>query len=117
MTKLDKTQLPPTILADKAPRIVAWLAQKRAGEGLAQFKLRRLNRLGRNQKRCNVYVADELVSSEHARIKYEGNHFMLYDLASLNGTYLNGKRIASPELLMDGDVIKLGNTELIFKQA
>lgn len=44
------------------------------------------------------------------------NEHWLVDLASSNGTYLNGQRITQPMLLRDGDRIGVGEYELIFHQ-
>jgi pSer/pThr/pTyr-binding forkhead associated (FHA) protein len=99
-------------MADRPKRVVAWLLFKHSSR---KFKLSRVNTLGRDH-RCEITISDEMVSAEHAKIKFENTQFTLYDIASTNGTYLNGKRISTPELLADGDVIQLGNTELVFKR-
>ncbi len=48
------------------------------------------------------------VSSRHAAIITKPDGFMLQDLGSKNGTYLNGKRLEEDRLLADGDVIGFG---------
>jgi ABC-type multidrug transport system ATPase subunit len=48
------------------------------------------------------------VSRKHARLTYRNNQFLLEDLGSSNGTFINGERISSPCLLKNGDVISLG---------
>jgi pSer/pThr/pTyr-binding forkhead associated (FHA) protein len=101
-------------MADRPRRVIAWLVLKH-GHGRDKFKLGHVNTLGRSN-RCEVTLSDELVSGEHARIKFENTQFTLYDLVSTNGTYLNGKLISTSELLVDGDLIRLGNTELVFKR-
>ncbi len=58
---------------------------------------------------------DDSVSAEQARVQYEGRQFVLYDLASTNGTFLNGQRIKKRALL-DDDIIRLGEVSLTFKQ-
>ncbi len=56
---------------------------------------------------------DAVVSRNHALIEWSHEDdpplFRLSDLLSRNGTFVNGRRIASPVLLADGDHIQLGN--------
>lgn len=54
------------------------------------------------------------ISRRHAKIRPERGGYMLYDLASSNGTFVNGKRITKTAL-RNGDVIKIGPESLVFK--
>jgi len=72
--------------------------------------------IGRNANLCDIVIDDPLVSRQHARIRQEGDQFYIYDLASANGTFVNGKAILRAEL-HDGDRISMGGTELEFKRA
>lgn len=56
---------------------------------------------------CTVVVADRQVSRFHARITQNEDGARLEDLASKNGTYLNGDIISEPVMLQDGDVIQV----------
>jgi len=56
---------------------------------------------------CNVVVPDRQVSRFHARLSRSENGMVLEDLASKNGTYVNGNRIEEPAYLQDGDVIQI----------
>jgi len=53
----------------------------------------------------------KIVSRRHAKIQRENNEFILYDLESRNGTYVNGKRLSSkqPHTLTSGDVLEFGS--------
>jgi pSer/pThr/pTyr-binding forkhead associated (FHA) protein len=73
------------------------------------------NTIGRDATRCQVTLDDPMVSNEHAAIVFEHGRFVLQDLASTNGTYLNGQRILR-QMLFDNDEIRLGNSVLVFKQ-
>ncbi|HVF87356.1 MAG TPA: FHA domain-containing protein, partial [Pyrinomonadaceae bacterium] len=53
-------------------------------------------------------AAAAVVSRRHAEIQRRDGEFTLVDLASFNGTLLNGQRIAAPAPLRDGDRIQLG---------
>jgi predicted component of type VI protein secretion system len=64
----------------------------------------------------NMMVIDNpAVSGRHARVYKEGNHFVLEDLKSTNGTFVNDKPIARHTLL-DGDVILVGKHTLVFTE-
>ena len=62
--------------------------------------------IGRDSS-CDVVVPDRQVSRFHARLTRNENGMMLEDLASKNGTYLNGTRIDVPEYIQDGDVVQI----------
>jgi hypothetical protein len=64
---------------------------------------------------CSVIVNDPNVSPKHAKIKYMGNSYYLLDMVSEKGTYLNDKKILRPRQLYDWDEIRIGSTELIYR--
>ncbi|TDC36249.1 FHA domain-containing protein [Micromonospora sp. KC213] len=59
-----------------------------------------------------IALADPHLSRRHAEVRLTDAGAILVDLGSTNGTWLDDRRIAGPELLSDGDVIRLGRTEL-----
>jgi signal transduction histidine kinase len=64
-----------------------------------------------------VPLTDHTVSRRHAQIKHEADSFVLYDMNSVNGTYLNGVRLQRPTRLKHGDQIRIGSTLLVFTGA
>ncbi|GIW71340.1 MAG: hypothetical protein KatS3mg102_0882 [Planctomycetota bacterium] len=68
--------------------------------------------LGRSGE-CDVVLADRKVSSRHAEICRVGPHWVLRDLGSTNGTFVNGRRVTETVLAL-GDEITLGLTQLLF---
>jgi len=66
---------------------------------------------------CSIPIKDRYLSRKHAEIIAVGSGWMLKDLGSANGTYLNGSRVERNELLKTGDRIRLGDTELVFEAA
>ena len=62
----------------------------------------------------DVALADPNSSSRQAVIERAGDGFVLRDLGSKNGTFLNGRRIGCPETIVRGDEIKLGQTIVVF---
>jgi len=57
---------------------------------------------------------DGLVSSKHFKVQKEGSRYILHDLESTNGTFVNGEPARTRELV-DGDQITVGKTELTVK--
>jgi hypothetical protein len=104
----------------KPPSVMAWLAVK---GGPRTGKLYRLSpdvtAIGRDSHN-DIIIDDTAASRQHAKVKLEkgdedAEQFYVYDLATSNGTILNGKQIAK-EALYDGDEIEIGRTALVFKQ-
>jgi diguanylate cyclase (GGDEF)-like protein len=67
--------------------------------------------LGRSSK-CDVQLDQESVSRNHARISRQRSHYVIRDLGSTNGTYVNDE-LVDEVVLRDGDQLKIGRT--IFK--
>ena len=62
----------------------------------------------------DLIIVGRTVSRKHARLWFDGGRWFLEDLASANGTLLNGMRIVQPMLLQDGDVINFGDEVVTF---
>ncbi|MFC2165822.1 FHA domain-containing protein [Acidobacteriota bacterium] len=77
-----------------------------------EIKMPRIS-IGRSPD-SSLVINDTEVSSRHAAISMTREGFLLKDLESVNGTYLNGKRISEGFLYLE-DVITVGATKLIFK--
>ncbi len=94
---------------------VAWLVVRKGSRG-GQFGLSAgTNLLGRDASKCSIVIDDDAVSREHAKIRFEGGRFWIYDLGSRNGTFVNRTRVQR-QMLMDGDEIQVGDTLLVFKE-
>jgi hypothetical protein len=64
---------------------------------------------------CDIFLDDVTVSRRHAEIVRDGDTFTIRDLGSLNGTYVNRKRIESAVLEND-DEVQVGKYRLTFLQ-
>jgi len=62
---------------------------------------------------ADIRLVDEGISRFHARIRSEGNHMVVEDLESRNGTFLNGERVTTARKLEDGDKIQVGRTTVL----
>jgi len=60
-----------------------------------------------------VVLEDDYVSNEHALLMLRGQHWWLEDLNSRNGTLLNGARLTEATVISPGDVIVIGNMQLM----
>ncbi len=64
-----------------------------------------------------IAISDGSVSSRHARILRTPEGFVIEDLQSRNGTYVNGEQVIAPRQLADGDLIRLGKIIMTFNVA
>ena len=65
----------------------------------------------------NIAISDGSVSSHHARIVRTAEGFVIEDLQSRNGTFVNGEQVTAQRLLADGDLIRLGKIIMTFNVA
>lgn len=70
--------------------------------------------LGRSPE-CHVVVSVPRVSRRHAQLERHSDHHILSDLASINGTYVNGLRLLAPHRLRNEDRIGLGDPEPLLR--
>ncbi|MBK8047831.1 MAG: FHA domain-containing protein [Anaerolineales bacterium] len=91
------------------PRESAMLVLQRGAESGRRWPLDRARALtiGRSDE-CDITLPDRQVSRVHARIAWQEDGYHLEDLASKNGTHLNGVEVgAMPAPLHDGDEIQI----------
>ncbi|MCL1599533.1 MAG: FHA domain-containing protein [Actinomycetia bacterium] len=60
---------------------------------------------------CAIFLPDVTVSREHARFSVDANRLSMTDLASTNGTYVNGAR-SEAGMLAEGDLLMIGKFHL-----
>jgi len=63
---------------------------------------------------CKVVVKEDYVSGRHAEVLRTDHGFMVRDLGSTNGTFVNNVPVKE-ECLVDGDIIRIGTREMMFK--
>jgi len=78
-------------------------------EGQQAIELRPVNSLGRHPNN-SIQLLDKIVSKEHCIIELRGTQYVLRDLGSLNGTFINNERVRGEAPLKHGDEISLGST-------
>ncbi len=58
---------------------------------------------------CDVRITDNSVSRKHARIEHAADGYVVCDLGSTNGTFVNDRQLDGPVALHDGDYLRVGN--------
>lgn len=64
----------------------------------------------------DIVIEDPQVSRRHAQLTRQGSSYFIEDIGSTNGTYVNGKRVMAPMLLVNGDMVGLADTVIIAVQ-
>jgi len=65
----------------------------------------------------SIALRDASVSARHARVVRTPEGFLIEDVGSRNGTYINSEKVAEKRLLVDGDLVRLGKIILTFNLA
>lgn len=100
--------------AAKANKLtVSRLVMAHGGQDTSFPLVRDTYTLGRHRNN-DIVINDPKVSSFHARIDRSSEGFVLVDLKSRNGSFVNGKRI-SHNVLKTGDEVRLGTARLVYK--
>ena len=63
---------------------------------------------------CEIVIDGTHVSDRHASLRFRDREFVLTDLDSTNGTFVNDQRVGQ-HTLMDGDRVRFGSSEWVFK--
>jgi hypothetical protein len=89
------------------------LVVKRGPDAGARFVLTgEVTRVGRHPD-SEIFLDDVTVSRRHAEFRRESTHYLVADVGSLNGTYLNRERIETATL-KGGDEVQIGKFKLVF---
>ena len=82
-------------------------------EKATEHELGEFNTLGRHPDNT-VQILDRIISKTHCQVVAEDGGYIIRDLGSMNGTYVNGVRVENMQL-NDGDEISIGTTKLVYR--
>ncbi|MCX7652446.1 MAG: FHA domain-containing protein [Bacteroidia bacterium] len=95
-------------------KIVGWLISFTIHPNGVDFRLYEgRNTIGSDPK-CDITLNDPGASGHHMTILYRAGQFLFRDELSTNGTFINGEMLNEGKL-NDGDIIRIGKTELRFR--
>ena len=97
----------------EGPALVVRSGGGRAGE---HFLLEQESTTVGRSPDCDIFLDDVTVSRRHALVKRSNDQFLIEDQGSLNGTFVNRRRIESGGL-EDGDEVQIGKYKLTFLTA
>ena len=97
-------------LGVKGPALVVRSGGGRSGE---IFDLERERILIGRSPDCDIFLDDVTVSRKHAVLSRDGNAWLIEDQGSLNGTFVNRRRVESG-ILEDGDEVQIGKYRLTY---
>lgn len=105
----------PPAAADVTPPTVAkrfWLEH-----GVRNIELRLGTMVVGRSSACQIALDDALVSRRHAQLVVSPDGVTVQDFGSVNGVYVNGKRISGAERLKDGDQFQVGTQAMVLRSA
>ena len=106
-----------TIGLDDLPEGAGMLLVKRGPGAGSRFVLEHpVTKVGRHPD-SDIFLDDVTVSRRHAEVARSGDGYVVRDVGSLNGTYLNRERIESELTLGTGDEVQVGRFKLVFLTA
>ena len=100
-------------LRDLPPDVGVLLVRSGPQAGLRVRLDQPVTRLGRHPE-SDVYLDDITVSRRHVEVERRGSGYVVRDVSSLNGTYLNQERIEGDAPIQNGDELQVGKFRLVF---
>lgn len=99
--------LPPFVYSEETPW--GWLEYRSGSfQGQRLALKRQIATIGRDENN-DIWIDDEMASRHHAELAWHQNNIYLTDCNSLNGMFLNGRRIRTTARLKSGDLIEVGS--------
>jgi VWFA-related protein len=100
-----------TRVIERGPKHLAMLVDRARPD--RRYDLKGITNVGRARDN-QVVLEDSTVSRHHAWIRSEGEAFLIFDIGSGNGTFVNDEQIDEPRILENGDIIRFGDAEFVF---
>jgi len=94
--------------------VVGWIVAQNGNHRGHDFRLYDGKNVIGTAADCDIVITDPYLSAKHCTMRHEDGNFVLIDLDSTNGVYVNQKRVSKMDLI-DNDTIRFGRTEFKFK--
>lgn len=94
--------------------VVGWIVAQNGNHRGEDFRIYDGKNILGTAADCDIVITDPFLSAKHCTIRHENGNFQVTDLDSMNGTFVNQKRVTKSDLI-DNDTIRLGRTEFKFK--
>ena len=105
----------PAGMTSGGMQMIGWLVPLAGAQRGELYTLGSATTIGTDPASCNLVLGQgQFISSKHAEIKVEAGAWMLKDVGSTNGTYVNDKRVEKQELV-DNGLVKFGQCLCRFK--
>ncbi|MGH3978706.1 MAG: glycogen accumulation regulator GarA [Pseudonocardiaceae bacterium] len=104
---------PPVAGVDALPAGSALLVVKRGPNAGSRFLLDQDTTSAGRHPESDIFLDDVTVSRRHAEFRREGGDFVVVDVGSLNGTYVNREPVDTA-VLANGDEVQIGKFRLVF---
>lgn len=104
---------PPIAGIDALPAGSALLVVRRGPNAGSRFLLDRSTTSAGRHPDSDIFLDDVTVSRRHAEFRREGGEFVVVDVGSLNGTYVNREPVDTA-MLANGDEVQIGKFRLVF---
>jgi hypothetical protein len=99
-----------------AGAVIGWFVAMNGNQMGEDFRVREGHNVLGSSPECEIVLDDGTVSAKHASLKHKDGKFLLTDLDSTNGTFVNDKTDSiAREEIKDNDTIRLGKLALKFK--
>ncbi len=93
-----------------------WLEQTNGPAAPREFLLQKVDTIVGRSSNCDIKIDTSEISRRHMLVKFEDGEFIVKDLDSHNGVFINGLKVHSASL-RDGDSIQIGNVLLLYHES
>jgi pSer/pThr/pTyr-binding forkhead associated (FHA) protein len=103
----------PTMMGQGRP--TATLVIRQGAQAGMSFPIRGNQVIIGREEGADIVLQDPESSRRHSRISWQGGRYVVEDLGSTNGTFVNGVQITMPQVLNPGDSVGIGQTAMVFQ--
>ena len=103
----------PTMMGQGRP--AATLVVRQGAQAGMSFPITGNQAIIGREEGSDIVLQDPESSRRHSRVSWQGGRYVVEDLGSTNGTFVNGVQITAPQVLNSGDSIGIGQTAMVFQ--